>query len=174
MKGGKPIYAKAGKVKKKRADIENKKFLAISISPNGLQQDRCATQVKVPYFFKVSIRSNDVGTVEVVSKKPFPKTWNVESYTPITLQFTNKCPKCHIIGTPRVDKKDNRDHTHYRSDYDRLQHRLIYFHNHKDNKTTSCIIANFDKKHGGIITARGTVSKRIVDYTFPNYIIKDD
>ena len=183
---------KERKVKKKRADIENKKFLTRSIGTDGLQQDRCVTQVKIPYFFKVSIQDKigvytsgkDKGkpiyaTQDIISKEPFPKEWVIESCVPAIIQFTNKCPKCGNTGTPRMDKKDLGDH-HYRSRSNikkptkqKEQYRLIYFHTQDDNKTTSCIIEKFHKGRG-IFRKNGKISKTIEDLIFPNYIIKNN
>ena len=191
MKAGKPIYAKGRKVKKKRADIENETFLSSSIdNAHGMpQQDRCVTKVKVPYFFKVSIQEN-IGadhdpnnpiyaTREQISKEPFPKDWIIESCTPATIQFTNKCPKCDNIGTPRIDKKKVDIDYHYRSKTNTKktpstqeeQYRLIYNHKQEDNKYKLCVIAKFGKQ--GIFTKTGKVSKTVEDYQFPNYIIKN-
>jgi len=188
MKAGKPIYAKGRKIKKKRVDIENKTFLASTIDADGLQHDRCVTQVQVPYWFKVSIQEN-IGadhdpknpiyaTREQTAKEPFPKDWVIESCTRAVIQFTNKCPKCDNIGIPRIDKKNLNDY-HYRSTSNtkknpskqEQQYRLIYNHTQEDNKNKQCIIAKFDKQ--GIFTKTGKISKTVKDYTFPDYIIKN-
>ena len=196
MKAGKPIYAKGRKVKKKRADIENRKFLASAIGADGLQHDRCVTQVQIPYFFKVSIQDKigvytsgkDKGkpiyaTREQISKEPFPKNWVIESCTRAVIQFTNKCSKCHTIGIPRMDKKDQTN-AHYRSNKNVMpntkknpskqkeQYRLIYFHK-KDGKTTQCIIEKFHKGKG-IFRKNGTVSQTVKALTFPGYTIEDN
>jgi len=180
---------KEKKVKKKRADIENKKFLASTIDAKGLQHDRCVTQVKVPYWFKVSIQEN-IGqnkdpknpiyaTYEVISKEPFPKGWIIESCVPAIIQFTNKCSKCHTIGMPRMDKKDLQDY-HYRSKTNtkknsskqKEQYRLIYHHK-KDGKTTQCIIEKFHNGKG-IFRKNGEISKTVKALTFPDYTIEDN
>jgi hypothetical protein len=181
---------KQGKIKRKRADIENKTFSTSSIdNAHGMpQQDRCVTRVKIPYFFRVSIRENIgvdqdpknpiMATREEISKKPFPKEWDIESSTEATIQFTNKCPKCANTGSPRIDKK-NTDDYHFRPTTNtkknptkqEQQHRLIYNHKQEDGKIKQCVIAKFGKH--GIFTQSGTVSKRVEDYAFPNYIIKN-
>jgi len=184
---------KAGKVKKmieKSKKKRNETFLSSSIdNAHGMpQQDRCVTKVKVPYFFKVSIQEN-IGadhdpnnpiyaTREQISKEPFPKDWVIESCTPATIQFTNKCPKCGNMGTPRIDKKDLDDY-HYRPSTNTKknpskqdeQYRLIYNHKQEDNKYKLCVIAKFGKQ--GIFTKTGKVSKTVEDYQYPNYIIKN-
>jgi hypothetical protein len=172
-------FMKPRKVKKKRADIENKKFLASTIDIDGLQHDRPVTQVKIPYFFKVSIRENIgadhdpknpiMATREETSKKPFPKEWDIESYTPAVIQFKNKCSKCHTIGIPRMDKKGMKNYHNppYPSKQEE-QYRLIYFH----GKTTQCIIEKFHKNKG-IFRKNGTISKTVKNLIFPNYLIKN-
>jgi hypothetical protein len=175
---------KEGKIKKKRADIENETFLSSSIdNVHGMpQQDRCVTKVKVPYFFTVSIRENIgvdqdpknpiMATREQISQKPFPKEWDVESSTPATIQFTNKCPKCNNTGSPRIGKKNTFHYTFptYQSKQEE-QYRLIYNHKQENGKMKQCVIAKFGKH--GIFTQSGTVSKTVEDYTFPNYVIKN-
>jgi hypothetical protein len=163
---------KPRKVKKKRSDIENKKFLASTIDADGLQHDRPVTQVKIPYFFKVSIYDKTVtetATYELIAKKPFPKEWDIESYTPAVIQFTNKCSKCHTIGIPRMDKKGMKNYHNppYPSKQEE-QYRLIYFH----GKTTQCIIEKFHKNKG-IFRKNGTISKTVKNLIFPNYLIKN-
>ena len=196
MKAGKPIYAKGRKVKKmieKSKKKRNKTFLSSSIdnAHDMPQQDRCVTKVKVPYFFTVSIQvkagiytsGKDKGkpiyaTQDIISKEPFPKEWIIQNCVPVTLQFTNKCPKCENIGTPRIDKKDLDDY-HYRPSTNSKktpskqeeQYRLIYNHKQEDNKYKLCVIARFGKQ--GIFTKTGKVSKTVEDYQFPNYIIKN-
>ena len=177
------------KSKKKR----NETFLSSSIdnAHDMPQQDRCVTKVKIPYFYTVSIQvtagiyssGKDKGkpiyaTQDIISKEPFPKEWIVESCVPVTLQFTNKCPKCNNIGTPSIDKKGLHDY-HYRSRTNTKnnptnqeeQYRLIYKHTQEDNKIKPCIIAKFGKH--GIFTKTGKISKTVEDYIFPNYIIKN-
>ena len=178
------------KSRKKR----NETFLSSSIdnAHDMPQQDRCVTKVKVPYFFTVSIQvkagiytsGKDKGkpiyaTQDIISKEPFPEEWIIEKCVPVTLQFTNKCPKCANTGTPRIDKKKVDIDYHYRSKTNTKktpsnqeeQYRLIYFHTQEDNKTKPCIIARFGKH--GIFTKTGKISKTVKDYTFPDYIIKN-
>jgi len=179
---------KEGKIKRKRVDIENETFLTSSIdNTNSPQQDRCVTKVKVPYYFSVSIRvqvgiDNDgkpiYATTDHIHKKPFPKEWVIEETKEVTLQFTNKCPKCATTGSPRIDKK-NTDDYHFRpttntkknTSKQEQQYRLIYNHKQEDGKIKQCVIAKFDKQ--GIFTETGRVSQRVRDYIFPNYIIKN-
>ncbi len=160
----------------------NESYLSTSIdSAHDKQQDHNITKVKVPYFFTVSIRVK-IGyykngkpiyaTQDVVSKEPFPKEWDIAQTKPVEIIFLNKCPKCGKEGRPRVNKKDNTVHTHYESSYDREEYRLIYNHKQEDKKVKSCIIARFDKEHG-IFTKTGKISKRVEDYIFPNYLIKN-
>jgi len=174
---------KERKVRKKRTDIENKKFVASTIDAKGLQHDRCVTQVKVPYWFKVSIYDKAVtetATYELIAKKPFPKKWDVESSTSAIIQFTNKCPKCKNIGTPRIDKKDLYDY-HYRPGTNskknpskqKEQYRLIYFHKQEDQKYKPCIIEKFHKGKG-IFRKNGAVSNTVKDYSFPGYTIENN
>ena len=181
---------KQGKIKRKRADIENKTFSTSSIdNAHGMpQQDRCVTRVKIPYFFRVSIRENIgvdqdpknpiMATREEISQEPFPKEWDVESSTKATIQFTNKCPVCLTTGSPRIDEKNMTDY-HYRPTTNtkknpskqEKQYRLIYHHKQEDGKIKQCVASKFDQY--GIFTKSGKVSKDIEDYTFPNYIIKN-
>ncbi|PBO86116.1 MAG: hypothetical protein COA77_00885 [Thaumarchaeota archaeon] len=179
---------KSRKVKKKRADIENETFLSSSIdnAHDMPQQDRCVPRVKVPYFFTVSIQvkagiytsGKDKGkpiyaTQDIISKEPFPEEWIIEKFVPVTLQFTNKCPKCANTGTPRIDKKHMGNFGSYKKypSNQEEQYRLIYFHTQEDNQIKPCIIARFGKH--GIFTKTGKISKTVEDYIFPNYIIKN-
>ena len=163
---------------------ENESFATSSIvSTHGMpQQDRCVTKVKVPYFFTVSIRENIgvdqdpknpiMATREQISKKPFPKEWDIESYTPVTLQFTNKCPKCDTTGSPRIGKKNTFHYTYptYPSKQEE-QYRLIYNHKQEDGKIKQCVIAKFGKH--GIFTKSGKISKTVEDYIFPYDVIRN-
>jgi len=160
----------------------NESFLASSIAltpdNSGKQIDQNITKVKMPYFYSVDIQDqigidNDqkplYATVEVISKEPFPKEWIVEKYSPVEIPFTNKCGKCHKEGRPTVQKKDNKDYTHYKSDYDREEYRLIYNHKQEDKTVTQCIIASFDSERG-IFTEKGKLSQRAHHLIFPNYL----
>ena len=161
----------------------NESYLSTSIDTlHEGQQEHNITKVKVPYFFTVSIRDK-IGyykngkpiyaTQDVVSKEPFPKEWDIAQTKPVEITFLNKCPKCDKEGTPRVNKKnvEHYDYPKYASNT-KEQYRLIYNHKQEDKKIKSCIIAKFDEKHG-IFTKTGKISKRVEDYIFPNYLIKN-
>ena len=187
IKATREKYARSdkGKAKTKEYQIKNKgkakneKFLSSSIGTDGLQQDRCVTKVKVPYFFEVMIRDKTVTETATLTastvKEPFPEEWDIVEKKPATIQFTNKCPKCGNTGTPRLDKK-GMGHYHepwYPTKEDSEQYRLIYFHKQADQIYKPCIIAKFDKKYG-IFTKTGKISRVVEDYTFPNYILKNN
>ena len=160
----------------------NESYLSSSIAltpdNSGKQVDQNTTKVKMPYFYLVSIKdkigTHDDGTphyalVEIIAKEPFPKEWVIEKYSPVEIPFTNKCGKCHKEGRPTIQKKNNKDYTHYKSDYDREEYRLIYNHKQEDNTVKPCIIASFDKERG-IFTEKGKLSQRAHDLIFPNYL----
>jgi hypothetical protein len=159
----------------------NESYLSSSVSTiHNKQQDHNISKVKIPYFFTVSIRDK-IGyhkngkpinaTQDIISKKPFPKEWDIAKTVPVEIIFLNKCPKCDKEGRPRVDKKNTKDYTHYNKPSTREEYRLIY--NHKENKKIhQCVIAKFDEKHG-IFTKTGKISKRVTDYIFPNYLLQN-
>ena len=162
----------------------NESYLSVSLN-NQYSENRehNISKVKVPYFFIVSIRDKIgkytsgkmkgkpiYGTQEIISKEPFPKEWDIEKIEPVRITFLNKCPKCDKEGRPRVDKKNNKDYTHYNSTYNREEYRLAYWHKVEGKKPKPCIIAKFDKEHG-IFTKTGKITKRIESYIFPNYLI---
>ena len=167
----------------------NESFLSQSIDnlPHDNSKIYEITKVKIPYFFKVTIRvtagiytsgKNKGKTIYATTdyqpcKKPFPKEWDIAEYKPIEIQFLNKCPKCSKEGRPRIYEKNNDDYTHYNKPNRREEeYRLIYNHKQEDGKVKQCIIAKFDKEHG-IFTKTGKISKRVEDYIFPNYLIKN-
>jgi len=145
------------------------------------------TKVKIPYFFKVAVRdkigeytsgknkgkpitaTQDVQPV----KKPFPKEWDILEYEPVEITFLNKCLKCGKEGRPRIDKKNNENfhQPKYASNREE-EYRLIYNHKQEDGKVKQCVIARFDQDDG-IFTETGQVSNKVIDYVFPNYIIKN-
>jgi len=149
-------------------------------------QEHNITKVKIPYFFIVSIRDKIgkytsgknkgkpiYGTQEMMSKEPFPKEWDIEKYEPVEIKFFNKCPKCGKEGRPRINKKNNEDYTHYKKPNLREEeYRLIYNHKQEDGKVNQCVTAKFNQENG-IFTETGKVSNKVIDYVFPNYIIKD-
>ncbi len=160
----------------------NESYLSVSIdNQHDKQQEHRISKVKIPYFFTVSVRDKIgeynngkpiYGTQDVISKKPFSKEWDITKFEPVEITFLNKCPKCGKDGNPRIDKK-NVEHFHnprYESKIEE-QYRLIYNHKDEDGKIHQCVIARFDKEHG-IFTETGKVSNKVVDYIFPNYIIK--
>ena len=162
----------------------NESFLAQSIDnlPHDNSKIYKFTKVKIPYFFTVSVwekigEYNDgrpiMATRDFISKKPFPKEWDIAKYDPVETQFLNKCPKCHKEGRPRINKKNNEDYTHYKKPNLREEeYRLAYWHKVEGKKDKPCIIAKFDQENG-IFTETGKISNKVVDYVFPNYIIKD-
>ena len=162
----------------------NESFLSQSIDnlPHDNSKIYEFTKVKIPYFFKVAVQDkigeyNDgkpiYGTQDVISKEPFPKEWDIVEYEPVEIQFLNKCPKCHKEGRPRINKKNNEDFTHYKKPNLREEeYRLAYWHKVEGKKDKPCIIAKFDQENG-IFTETGKISNKVVDYFFPNYIIKD-
>jgi len=91
----------------------------------------------------------------------------------VEITFLNKCPKCSKEGRPRIYLKNN-EHYHnpkYASHREE-EYRLIYNHKDQDGKVKPCIIARFNQEDG-IFTETGKVSNKVIDYVFPNYIIKD-
>jgi len=160
----------------------NESYLSVSIdNQHDKQREHNISKVKVPYFFKVTIRENINadkkgkpiwGDYDIISKEPFPKELNIVNSKPVEITFLNKCPKCDKEGRPRVDKKnvEHYDHPRYASTMGE-QYRLIYNHKDEDGKIKQCIIAKFDEEHG-IFTKTGKISKRVTDYIFPNYLIK--
>lgn len=160
----------------------NESYLSSSVSTiHNKQQDHNISKVKIPYFFTVSIQDK-IGhhkngkpiyaTQDIISKKPFPKEWDIVKIVPVEIIFLNKCPKCGKDGRPRVDKKnvEHYDFPRYASSM-KEQHRLIYNHKQEDKKVKSCVIAKFDEKRG-IFTKTGKISKRVTDYIFPNYLLQ--
>ena len=165
----------------------NESFLSQSIDnlPHDNSKIYEITKVKIPYFFVVSVRENIGLTINGKAethpatrdfepiKKPFPKEWDIAEYKPVERIFLNKCPKCHKEGRPRIYLKDNKDYTHYnKPNLREEEYRLIYNHKDEDRKVTQCIIARFDQE-SGIFTETGKVSDKVIDYVFPNYIIKN-
>ena len=161
-------------------------FIELSVDNSKEQVDQYVTKVKLPFYVRVTIRENiaqDKGgtphyaTYEIIRKKPFygdlkeESLDNIVEIKPHELVFTNTCPHCGKEGRPRINKKNNKDYTHYKSDYDREEYRLIYFHKQEDSKIKPCVIAKFGKH--GIFTKTGKISKTVEDYIFPNYIIKN-
>jgi len=165
----------------------NESFLSQSIDnlPHDNSKIYKFTKVKIPDFFKVTIRTTlgltingKAGTYPATTdyqpvKKPFPKEWDIAKYEPVEIQFLNKCPKCSKEGRPRIYKKNNEDYTHYKKPNRREEeYRLIYNHKQEDKTVKPCIIARFYQENG-IFTETEKVSKKVIDYVFPNYIIKN-
>jgi len=162
----------------------NESYLSVSIElskdNSKKQREHNISKVKIPYFFNVSIwekigEYNDgkpvMATTELISKKPFPKEWDIAETKPVEIKFLNKCLKCGKEGRPRMDKKNNDDYTHYNRPSNREgEYRLIYNHKTEDGKIKQCIIAKFDEKNG-IFNKTGKISNRVTDYIFPNYLI---
>jgi len=160
-------------------------FIELSVDNSKEQVDQYITKVKMPFYFKVTIRENIgqnkdpknpiYGTYDIIRKKPFygdlkeESLDNIVEIKPHELVFTNTCPHCGKEGRPRINKKNNKDYTHYKSDYDREEYRLIYNHKQEDKTVTKCVIANFDKAHG-IFTEKNWLSKRAHDCILPNYL----
>lgn len=161
---------------------KNESYLSVSVdNKHDKQREHNVTKVKIPYFFTVSIwekigEDKDgkpiTATRDVISKKPFPKEWDIAETKPVEITFLNKCPKCSKEGRPRVNKKNNKDYTHYNSTYDREEYRLAYWHKVEGRKDKPCIISRFDKEHG-VFTKTGKISKKVEDYIFPNYLLDD-
>lgn len=161
----------------------------------NFKQDHNVTKVKIPNFFKVTIQVNIgmhtsgekkgtpvTATKDVISKEPFPKEWNIVEIESLTLTFTNKCPKCHTEGSPRINKKNNKDYSHYRASRNKEEHRLAYWHQVIGERAKACYISDFnmneiiDLRRGEkrfTKTSKIPNSIEVVDYIFPNYIIKD-
>ena len=161
----------------------NESYQTTSIdNQHGKQQEHNISKVKIPYFFKVSIQDkigeynngkSIYGTQDVISKEPFPKEWDIVKYEPVEIAFLNKCPKCGKEGRPRIDKKNNEHYHQPKYASHRVEeYRLIYNHKQEDKTVKPCIVARFNQKDG-IFTETGKVSKKVVDYVFPNYIIKN-
>ena len=159
-------------------------FIELSVDNSKEQVDQYVTKVKLPFYVRVTIRENiaqDKGgtphyaTYEIIRKKPFygdlkeESLDNIVEIKPVELVFTNTCPQCGKEGRPRINEKNNKDYTHYKSDYDREEYRLMYNHKQEDGKVTICVIASFDKAHG-IFTEKNWLSKRAHDCIFPNYL----
>ena len=162
----------------------NESYLSVSIdNQHDKQREHNISKVKIPYFFKVSVQNKIgeytsgkksgkpiYGTEDRISKEPFPKEWDIVKNEPVEITFLNKCPKCGKEGRPRVNKKNNKDYTHYNRPSNREEYRLIYNHKDEDGKIKPCIIAKFDEELG-IFTKTGKISKKVTDYIFPNYLI---
>ena len=166
---------------------ENETFVSSSIdNAHDTQQDHIVTKVKVPYFFNVTIRVNIgmhtsgekkgqpvTATREIIEKEPFPEEWDIVEKKPLTLMFTNKCPKCGEDGNPRINKKNNKDYSHYRASRNKEEQRLAYWHKVPNAKAKACYIASFDTNALFTKTNKIDHSKEVVDYIFPNYLLKD-
>jgi len=165
----------------------NESFLSKSIDnlPHDNSKIYEFTEVKIPYFFKVTVRQtiglNINGKDKIIPattdiqpcKKPFPKEWDIAEYKPIEIQFLNKCPKCHKEGRPRIYKKNNEGYAYPKYASNRKEeYRLIYNHKQEDKTVKPCIVARFNQENG-IFTETGQVSSKVIDYVFPNYIIKN-
>ena len=161
----------------------NESYLSVSAdNQHDKQREHNVSKVKIPYFFTVSIweklgKYNDrkpiMATRDFISKKPFPKEWNIAETKPVEITFLNKCLKCGKEGRPRMDKKNNENYHFPKYTATREEeYRLIYNHKTEDGKIKPCIIAKFDEKHG-IFTKTGKISKEVEDYIFPNYLIND-
>ena len=143
------------------------------------------TELKIPYFFKVTVRTSIGLTIDgkydvhpattdyQPIKKPFPKEWDIAKYEPVKLKIQNLCAKCEKEGRPRMDKKnkENFHHPKYASNQ-KEEYRLIFNHKDEDGKKRQCVIASFDKEHG-IFNKTGKISKRVEDCFFPNYLLKE-
>ena len=176
---------------------ENETFLSSSIdNAHDEQQDHNVTKMKIPNFFNVTLRVN-IGThtsgkdtgepvtadFDIISKEPFPKDWNIVEIKSLTLMFTNTCPKCGQQGIPRINRKNTKDYTHYRNHPQGKEvHRLSYWHKVEGAKAKACYIASFnmneiiDTRKGEkrfTKTRKISDSIEVVDYIFPNYIIKN-
>jgi len=161
----------------------NESYLSVSVdNQHSESREHSVSKVKIPYFFTVSVwekigEYNDgkpiMATRDFISKKPFPKEWDIKEYKPVELTFWNKCHKCKKEGKPRVDKKnvEHYDYPKYTSNA-KEQYRLIYNHKDEDGKRSQCVIAKFDEEHG-IFTKTGKISNEVNDYIFPNYLIND-
>jgi len=165
----------------------NESFQTVSVdNQHDKQQEHQITKVKIPYFFTVSIQDKIgeytsgknkgkpiYGTQDVISKEPFPKEWDIVEVNPVEITFLNKCPKCHKEGRPRIYEKNNENfHQPKYASHREAEYRLIYNHKDEDGMVKSCIIARFNQEDG-IFTETGKVSDKVVDYVFPNYIIKN-
>jgi disulfide oxidoreductase YuzD len=161
-------------------------FIELSVDNSEEQVDQYVTKVKMPFYFKVTIRENisqdkdgtpHYTTYDIIRKKPFYGDLKEESIDNIVeikrveIVFTNTCPQCGKEGRPRIDKKNT---THYNypkyDDNTKEIYHLIYNHKQEDKTVTKCVIANFDKAHG-IFTENDWLSKRAHDCIFPNYLI---
>ena len=176
---------------------ENETFLSSSIdNANDEQQDHNVTNMKIPNFFNVTIRTNIgmhtsgekkgtpvTGDTDIISKEPFPKEWDIVDVKSLTLRFTNECPKCGKQGNPRINKKNTKDYTHYRKHPQGKEvYRLAYWHKVPNAKAKPCYISDFnmneiiDTRKGEkrfTKTRKISDSIEVVDYIFPNYIIKN-
>jgi len=163
----------------------NESYLSVSMdNQHSENREHNISKVKVPYFFKVTVRDKIgeytsgknkgkpiYGEQDIQPmKEPFPKEWDIVKADPVEIIFLNKCPKCDKEGRPRIDKKNNENfhQPKYASNREE-ESRLIYYHK-IDRKQTPHIIAKFDKKNG-VFTKTGKITKRIESYIFPNYLI---
>ncbi len=157
----------------------NESYRSVSIdNQHDKSREHCVSKVKIPYFFEVRIRENinadkkgkpHSGDYDIISKEPFPKELNIVNSKPVEITFLNKCLKCGKEGRPRMDKKNNKDYTHYNRLSNREEYRLIYNHKKEDGKIKQCIIAKFEEN--GTFTKTEKISKEVTDYIFPNYLI---
>jgi len=161
-------------------------FIELSVDNSEEQVDQYVTKVKMPFYFKVTIRENisqdkdgtpHYTTYDIIRKKPFYGDLKEESIDNIVeikrveIVFTNTCPQCGKEGRPRIDKKNTTDYNYPKYDDNTKEiYRLIYNHKQEDKTVTKCVIANFDKAHG-IFTENDWLSKRAHDCIFPNYLI---
>jgi len=158
-------------------------FIKLTLDNSGKQEDQNITKVKMPFYFRVTIRDqigidNDgkpiYGTYEIIRKKPFygllKDDPNIVATTPVEIVFTNKCGKCGKDGRPRIEQKNVEHYSHPKYPTNTKEtYRLIYNHKQEDKTVTKCVIANFDKAHG-IFTENDWLSKRAHDCIFPNYL----
>jgi len=165
-------------------------FIHLSIDNSKEQVDQYITKVKMPFYFRVTIREN-IGQdkdpknpiyaeYEIIRKKPFygilKDDPDIVKTEPVEIVFTNTCPKCGKEGRPRINEKGVKHYTYPAEERNyanntKETYRLIYNHKQEDGNVTQCVIANFDKAHG-IFTENDWLSKRAHDCIFPNYLNK--
>ena len=88
-----------------------------------------------------------------------------------TIPLPNICEKCHEKGTPRIERKSNKDY-HYRvgtrsrkTNTNRLdEYWLIY-----DHKTKKCRIAQYDKNHFLFKNSKNKINE-LHKHFFPFYL----
>lgn len=151
---------------------------------NNSSNKTTLTHMKLPFFKKITFKENinaDKKGIPIfaegsfITNKPIPKNIQVVKIEDVTSRFYNECPNCHRLGHPRIDRKTNNWNYHYQANNNSIknpsnrpdEYWLCYDHKTKPIK---CRVAKFDK-NDGILTKKGQIFTKIIDYIFP-YCVK--